>query len=505
MQSHTFSSTLIGIEARLVRVEVAVSNGLPGLLIVGLPDAAVNEAGARVRGAVRASGFSWPPRRVVVNLSPADLRKQGSGFDLAIALAILEAMEEIPAGSLARTLVVGELSLDGTVRPVRGLIPSLRTALASAEIDRVLVSAAQPEGEFAGDSLPVTPLNNLGEAVEVLNGRVAADGWNPTVVVREAMAVRDLREVQGQSMARWALEIAAAGGHHLMMTGPPGCGKSMLASCLPGILPPLMADEWMEVASVASVCQELCEDRVRPFRSPGQGTSAVAMLGGQQPGEVTRAHHGVLFLDEFPEFRRDTLEALRQVMETGTVSVVRARLRVVYPARFTLVAAMNPCPCGLYSESGDACVCSEAVRQRYAAKLSGPLRDRFDLLVGMERQSLGAYLDRGGEAESSESVRERVCRARQAQGARGELNRDLRGKRLREALGLSSADGAMVRLTGDRLGLSVRGLEKWLKVARTIADLRDDEAVSRQHLMNALMLRPAVNACQHAVYETAQA
>lgn len=474
----------------LVRVEVAVSNGLPGLLIVGLPDAAVNEAGARVRGAVRASGFPWPPRRVVVNLSPADLRKQGSGFDLAIALSILEAMEEIPAGALARTLVMGELSLDGSVRPVRGLMPAFRTAEACAEIERVLVSAEQPEGEFADGALHVIPVRNLAQAVDFLSGRGAAAEWEPSQAPRAGFGGRDLAEVQGQSMARWSLEIAAAGGHHLMMVGPPGCGKSMLASCLPGILPPLTREEWLEVASVASVCQEGCQDRVRPFRSPGQGTSAVAMLGGQQPGEVTRAHHGVLFLDEFPEFRRDTLEALRQVMETGSVSVVRARLRVLYPARFTLVAAMNPCPCGLHSESGRACVCSEAQRERYAGKLSGPLRDRFDLLVAMERQSLGEYLEGAPDGgEGSESVRGRVVAAREIQSSRGVLNRDLRGARLRELLSLSPADEAMVRGTGDRLGLSVRGLEKWLKVARTIADLEGTAAVSRAHLMNALMLR----------------
>lgn len=492
MQSHTFSSTLIGIEATLVRVEVSVSNGLPGLLIVGLPDAAVNEAGARVRGAVRASEFPWLPRRVVVNLSPADLRKQGSGFDLAIALGILEAMEEIPAGSLARTLVMGELSLDGSVRPVRGLIPAFRTAEACPEIERVLVSADQPEGEFAVGALQVIPIRSLAQAVDLLNGRGSAASWGrPVSTSRPAPEGRDLAEVQGQTMARWSLEIAAAGGHHLMMVGPPGCGKSMLASCLPGILPPLTRQEWLEVASVASVCQEGSLEGTRPFRSPGQGTSAVAMLGGQQPGEVTRAHHGVLFLDEFPEFRRDTLEALRQVMETGSVSVVRARLRVVYPARFTLVAAMNPCPCGLHSEKGDACTCSEQARQRYAAKLSGPLRDRFDLLVAMERQSLGEYLSGAGcgEADSSEVVRGRVIAAREVQASRGVLNRDLRGWRLRELLGLSSGDEAMVRSVGDRVGLSVRGLEKWLKVARTIADLEGAATVSRAHLMNALVLR----------------
>jgi magnesium chelatase family protein len=492
MQSHTFSSTLIGIEAKLVRVEVAVSNGLPGLVVVGLPDAAVSEAGARVRSAIRASGFTWPPRRVVVNLSPADLRKQGSGFDLALALGVLEALGEIPAHSLASSLIVGELSLDGSVRAVKGLVPALAMAALAPEIDRVLISSEQQESEFVADPLQVHALSTLGEAVEILSGKAPAAPWRPSSrsVSAPSASPRDLREVQGQAMARWALEIAAAGGHHLMMVGPPGCGKSMLASCLPGILPPMTQCEWFEVASVASVCHEVCQDRVRPFRSPGQGTSAVAMLGGQQPGEVTRAHHGVLFLDEFPEFRRDTLEALRQVMETGTVSVVRARLRVVYPACFTLVAAMNPCPCGMFGDGSNACTCSDAARQRYAGKLSGPLRDRFDLLVAMERQPLSSFLGPTGQlSESSNAVRQRVLAAREVQLERGVLNRDLRGAPLRESLGLSSADEAFCQSTGDRLKLSVRALEKWLKVARTLADLAQAPTVSRQHLMSALVLR----------------
>ncbi len=470
-----------------------MSNGLPGLTVVGLPDAAVSEAGARVRSAIRAAGFDWPPRRVVINLSPADLRKQGSGFDLALALAVLEALGELPEGCLRRSLVMGELLLDGSLRAVKGLVPALAMAADCPEIERVLLSAEQSEREFVPAGLEAVPLTSLREAVEVLSGRASVSGWARPRLEGGDAVIRDLREVQGQAMARWGLELAAAGGHHLMMVGPPGCGKSMLASCLPGILPPMTSAEWFEVASVASVCQESTPLRSRPFRSPGQGTSAVAMLGGQQPGEVTRAHHGVLFLDEFPEFRRDTLEALRQVMETGEVSVVRARMRVVYPARFTLVAAMNPCPCGGAAEGGADCRCLEAQRQRYAAKLSGPIRDRFDLLVSMERASLSAYLDgKGDGAESSEVVRGRVQAARERQMRRGVLNRDLRGSALRRSLALSTADEAYCEATGDRLGLSVRGLEKWLKVARTVADIEGRDGVTREDLMGALSLRGPV-------------
>lgn len=493
MQSHTFSSTLLGVEAKLVRVEVALSNGLPGLVVVGLPDAAVSEAGARVRSALKASGFPMPPRRVVVNLSPADLRKQGSGFDLALALGILEALEQIPLGSLQRSMVIGELSLDGSVRAVKGLVPAFALAQGAAEIDRLILSSEQTEGEFAGPSLPLCPVGTLQEAVAILRGERETPALAARKVRRRGAVRKDLREVRGQEMARWALEIAAAGGHHLMMTGPPGCGKSLLASCLPGILPPMTREEKLEVAAIASVCQELRADAARPFRAPGQGTSAVAMLGGQQPGEVTRAHHGVLFLDEFPEFRRDTLEALRSVMETGWVSVVRARMRIDYPARFTLVAAMNPCPCGMRGLGPNACGCTESQRARYAGKLSGPIRDRFDLLVDLERQSLTSYLQEPAkESESSASVRKRVVRARRTQLDRGALNRDLGGDRLLQALNLVKADERFCEATGERLRLSVRSLEKWLRVARTIADLQGQASVTREHLLSALLLRDTV-------------
>lgn len=485
MQSFTFSSTLLGIEARLVRVEVAISQGLPGLVVVGLPDAAVTEAGARVRSALRACGFQLPPRRVVVNLSPADLRKQGSGFDLALALGWLEAAGELPAGCLAHCLAVGELSLDGSIRPVRGLIPVLALAEETEEVTRVLASSRQVGLGFAGSGVEVVPLTHLDEVVAVLKGERKSAPFIGVEAVPRRLKGRDLSEVRNQEAARWALEISAAGGHHMMMVGPPGCGKTLLASCLPGILPPMTHQEWLEVASVASVCQEPILGE-RPFRAPGQGTSAVAMLGGLQPGEVTRAHHGVLFLDEFPEFRRDTLEALRQVMESGVSTVVRARWRTTFPARFTLVAAMNPCPCGL---GGDACRCTEAQRSRYAGKLSGPLRDRFDLLVAMERQPLASFLSDHKVAPSSAEVRQRVLTARSAQQARGQLNRCLHGKVLRQSLALSSSDLNFCERTGERLGLSMRGLEKWLRVSRTVADLEGVNGVTRTHLLSALALR----------------
>lgn len=499
MQSHCYSSTLVGIEAKLVRVEVAVSNGLPGLTVVGLPDAAVSEAGARVRSALRASGFQLPPRRLVINLSPADLRKHGSGFDLALALGLLEAMGELPQGTLARSLVLGELSLDGSVRPIKGVIPSYQAAVDSSEIDRFLMPT-EPSGSSVmwagavgvGPACDVIPVSTLREAVDVLTGRVPAPVQGPLSgeQPRTLRPSPDLNEVKGQTLGRWGLELAAAGGHHLMMVGPPGCGKSLLASCLPGLLPSLNEREWFEVAAIASVCQDGSFCGGRPFRAPGHGTSAVALLGGQQPGEVTRAHQGVLFLDEFPEFRRDALEALRRVVETGVVSIVRARMRVIYPASFTLVAAMNPCPCGMYTPLSESCTCTLGQRLRYSNKFSGPLRDRIDLLVSMERQPLTSYLETGGQVpEGTAAVRERVQSARALQTSRGCLNRDLRGSRLRESLNLTQADELFCQSTGDRLDLSVRGFEKWLKVARTIADLASEKRVYQEHLMTALALR----------------
>ncbi len=499
MQSHCYSSTLVGIEAKLVRVEVAVSNGLPGLTVVGLPDAAVSEAGARVRSALRASGFQLPPRRLVINLSPADLRKHGSGFDLALALGLLEAMGELPPGTLSSSLVLGELSLDGSVRAIKGVIPSFQAAAESPEIDRFLMPAEHadsaflwPSGGGAATACGLVAVSSLREAVDVLTGLKPAAVRGPTTCDHSRVPRNspDLKEVRGQAMGRWALELAAAGGHHLMMVGPPGCGKSLLASCLPGLLPSMNEGEWFEVAAIASVCQDGTFHGDRPFRAPGHGTSAVALLGGQQPGEVTRAHQGVLFLDEFPEFRRDALEALRRVVETGAVSIVRARMRVTYPACFTLIAAMNPCPCGMYSPLSDNCTCTLSQRLRYSSKFSGPIKDRIDLLVSMERQPLSSYLEGDSEVpEESGAVRDRVEAARALQNSRGCLNRDLRGSRLRETLRLTQTDEMFCQNTGDSLDLSVRGFEKWLKVARTVADLASEKRVRQEHLLTALALR----------------
>ena len=488
MHSHLFSSTLVGVDARLVTVESVVTSGLPGLTVVGLPDAAVSEAGARVRSALKLSGISLPPRRLVVNLSPADLRKSGGGFDLALALGLLEAIEEVPSGCLSDALVLGELSLDGRVRGVRGLVPSLGLASRHADVERILLPRAQAATLPPWNGVDIVPVDTLSEAVEFCRS-----GRRPEPVeclVPENPSVGpDLSDVKGQSLAKLALEVSAAGGHHLALLGPPGCGKSLLASCLPGLLPPMTEIEQREVAAIASVCQQEGAFQVRPFRAPGVSLSAVALLGGYQPGEVTRAHRGVLFLDEFLEFRKDTLESLRLVLEEGEVKVARASMQVTYPARFTLVCAMNPCPCGMSGVTGEECVCSVPQLNRYRSKLSGPLLDRFDLMVGLQRVALVDYVDESRRGESTAQVAERVREAREVQQQRGSLNSELRTGRLFEALRWSDADRQLAYKIAENTKLSLRGFEKWLRVSRTLADLDGSEKVERRHLLTARSIR----------------
>lgn len=484
-----YSSTLLGVEAHLVGVEVVVTSGLPGLTVVGLPDAAVTEAGARIRSALKMSDVSLPPRRMVVNLAPADLRKTGSGFDLALALALSEALGEIPEGKLRTTLVVGELSLSGEVRSVRGEVSSLALAASHPELNTLMVAAASARALPRWEGVKVIPVASLAQALRYCRGEWSPDeNLSPDSPDSAGVAgCPDLAEVQGQSMAKLALEISAAGGHHLAMVGPPGCGKSFLASCLPGLLPEMTEAEQREVAAIQSVCQEAVLLGQRPFRAPGCGVSTVALLGGVYPGEVTRAHRGVLFLDEFPEFRRDSLESLRSVLEEGESRVARARLRIKYPAHFTLVCAMNPCPCGHAGSSAKECLCSPAQIKRYQSKLSGPLADRLDMMVSLERVPLHSKAQLTGD--STATVAARVEMARAAQRARGALNRDLRGADLYRSLNWKAEDREYARSVADQDSQSMRAFEKWLKVARTVADLQNVAEVGRSHLLAARALR----------------
>ncbi len=517
MLATLLSATLDGLDGRPIRVEVDVAPGLPGFTIVGLPDAALSEARERVRGAIRNSGFVHPPRRITVNLAPADLRKAGASLDLAIAMAILLGSEQVRASG--RWALIGELSLGGDVRCMPGLLPMV-AALARRGIRRVVVPA---EGLHEAGLVPAIdslPAATLLEAVALLRAgrrRIRREAPPRVDLARAAPPASDgilepndagpkpddqqidgphpdLADVRGQLEARRAVEIALAGGHGLILVGPPGSGKTLLARTIPGLQPPLDASQALTATIVASVAGAAPSALVcrPPFRAPHHTISYAGMVGGGprlSPGEVTLADHGVLFLDELPEFGRDVLEALREPLEEGRVAITRVGRATIFPARFQLVAAMNPCPCGM-SGTVDACTCRLGVPERYAARISGPLRDRIDLWVTMPRVPPGAIVD-GLEMESSAVVAARVLEARMRQQARsgGPLNARLRGRRLRRACALEPAAAHRAIELAELDGYSARGTERLLRVARTIADLGASIGVTADHLDEAARYR----------------